>query len=145
MKFSVKGNMVFFSKDERWYFLGIFELFMIFKDLGRMIFCAVVIPKLVRNHFPRSNKFSKIFNLNTIKISYDSMPSVKNLIKLHNSKILNNDQDKIQRPCTCRRKKSCLLNGMVIQMYGIQSRGNHQYQLLEIQRNVRARVQIKIQ
>ena len=54
---------------------------------------------------------SKACNLNTIKISYSSMSSLKNLIKQHNSKILNKDQDKIQRPCNCRIKKSCPLNG----------------------------------
>ena len=69
------------------------------------------ISKLFRKHFPRSHKLSKIFNLNTIKISYSSMPNVKNLIKQHNSKILNKDRDKIQRPCNCRIKESCPLNG----------------------------------
>ena len=70
-----------------------------------------VFLKLVRKHFPRSHKLSKIFNLNTIKISYSSMPNIKNLIKQHNSKILSNDQDKMQWPCNCRMKDSCLLNG----------------------------------
>ena len=70
-----------------------------------------VFLKLVRKHFPRSHKLSKIFNLNTIKISYSSMPNVKNLIKQHNSKILNKDRDKIQRPCNCRMKDNCPLNG----------------------------------
>ena len=70
-----------------------------------------VFLKLVRKHFPRSHKLSKIFNLNTIKISYSSMPNIKNLIKQHNSKILSNDQDKVQRPCNCRMKESCPLNG----------------------------------
>ena len=69
-----------------------------------------VFLKLVRKHFPRSHKLSKIFNLNTIKISYSSMPNVKNLIKQHNSKILNKDRDKIQRPCNCGMKESCPLN-----------------------------------
>ena len=70
-----------------------------------------VFLKLVRKHFPRSHKLSKIFNLNTIKISYSSMPNVKNLIKQHNSKILNKDQEKIQQPCNYKIKKSCPLNG----------------------------------
>ena len=39
------------------------------------------------------------------------MPNVKNLIKQHNSKILNKDRDKIQRPCNCRIKESYPLNG----------------------------------
>ena len=69
-----------------------------------------VFLKLVRKHFLRSHKFNKIFNLNTIKISYSSKPNVKNLIKQHNSKILSNDQDKIQWPCNYRMKESCLLN-----------------------------------
>ena len=70
-----------------------------------------VFLKLVRKHFPRSHKFNKIFNLNTIKISYSSMPNVKNLIKQHNSKILSKDQDKTQRSCNCRIKESCPMNG----------------------------------
>ena len=70
-----------------------------------------VFLKLVRKHFPRSHKLSKIFNLSTIKISYSSMPNVKKLIKQHNSKFLNKDRDKIQRTCNCRIKESCPLNG----------------------------------
>ena len=70
-----------------------------------------VFLKLVRKHFRRSHKLNKIFNLNTIKISYSSMPNVKNLIKQHNSKILNKDQDKIQQSCNCRIKESFPLNG----------------------------------
>ena len=70
-----------------------------------------VFLKLVRKHFPRSQKLSKVFDLNTIKISYSSMPNVKNLIKQHNSKILNKDRNKTQQPCSCRIKESCPLNG----------------------------------
>ena len=63
-----------------------------------------VFLKLVRKHFPRSHKFSKIFNLNTIKVSYSSMPNIKNLIKQHKLKILNKEQDKIQRSWYTRQK-----------------------------------------
>ena len=66
---------------------------------------------LVRKHSSRSHKYNKIFNLNIIKISYSSMPNINNLIKQHNPKILNKDQDKIQRSCNCRIKESCPLNG----------------------------------
>ena len=65
-----------------------------------------VFLKLVRKHFPRSHKLSKIFNLNTIKIGYSSIPNEKNLIKRHNSKILNKDRDKIQRHVTAELKKT---------------------------------------
>ena len=49
-----------------------------------------------------------------IKISYSSMPNIKNLIKLHNSKILNKGRYKTQRPCNFRIKESCPLNGKCI-------------------------------
>ena len=61
-----------------------------------------VFLKLVRKHFPRSHKFSKTFNLSTIKISYSSISNIKNLIKQHNSKIPNKDQNKIQWSCNCQ-------------------------------------------
>ena len=76
-----------------------------------------VFLKLVRKHFPRSHKLSKIFNLNTIKISYSSMTNVKNLIKQHNSKILNKDRGKIQRPCNCRIKEICPLNDKCLHQF----------------------------
>ena len=66
-----------------------------------------VFLKLVRKHFPRSHKFNKIFKLNTIKISYSTMPNVKNLIKQHNSKILSKEEDKTERSCNCTIKESC--------------------------------------
>ena len=39
------------------------------------------------------------------------MPNVNNLIIQYMSKILNNDQNKIQRPCNCRIKENYLLTG----------------------------------
>ena len=93
-----------------------------------------VFLKLVRKHFPRSHKLCKIFLLNTLKISYSSMPNVKNLIKQHKSKILNKDRDKIQRRCN-KIKEIAELKKVVLRMvksspmYGIQGRSNHQYHL----------------
>ena len=51
-----------------------------------------VFLNLVRKHFPRSHQLMKIFNLNTIKISYSSRPKVEDLIN-------------------CRIKESYPLNG----------------------------------
>ena len=45
LNFSEMGNTVFFSAKklmERSYSLGLFELSMIFQDLGNMVFCAVL-------------------------------------------------------------------------------------------------------
>ena len=47
LNFSVLGNTVFFSVKklmERWYFLGLFKLFMIFRNLKNMVFRAVFNP-----------------------------------------------------------------------------------------------------
>ena len=55
-----------------------------------------VFLRLVTKHLPRSQKLSKTFNSNIIKISYSSILKVKNLIKQHQSKILNKNEDKIQ-------------------------------------------------
>ena len=62
--------------------------------------------EIVKSHDPIR---VKLFNLNTIniKISYSSMPNVKNLIKQHNLKILSKDQDKIQQSFNCRIKEIC--------------------------------------
>ena len=81
-------------------------------DVKRIIKANIskIFLKLVRMNFPRSHKFKKIFNSNTIKISYSSMPSVKNLTKQHNSRILSKEQDKRQRSCYCRINASCPLN-----------------------------------
>ena len=37
--------------------------------------------KLVRKHFPKSGKYHKIFNLNTLKLSYCCTTNVGNIIK----------------------------------------------------------------
>ena len=70
-----------------------------------------VFLKLITTHFSRSHLFNKVFNLNIIKISYSSMPNVKNLIKQHNPTIMSKDQDKIQRSCNCGIKETCPLDG----------------------------------
>ena len=44
--------------------------------------------KLVRKHFPRDHKLHKIFNPNTLKLSYCSMKNISNIIKQHNATVL---------------------------------------------------------
>ena len=49
-------NTVFFCSKklmESWYFLDIFYLFMIFQDLGKMVFCAVKIELEIFNFIKR--------------------------------------------------------------------------------------------
>ena len=44
--------------------------------------------RLIDKHFPRHHKFYKLFNCNNVKLSYSCMPSMKNVIQKHNSKIM---------------------------------------------------------
>ena len=66
---------------------------------------------LIKKYFPKHHKFHKIFNSNTLKLSYCCTTNMANIIKQHNSSILNN-ATKIQEPtCNCRTKANCPLNG----------------------------------
>ena len=65
---------------------------------------------LVRKHFNRSHKYAKIFNQNTLKLSYSCTPNVATIIKQHNAFVLNGKND-APRSCNCRVKDSCPLQG----------------------------------
>ena len=45
--------------------------------------------KLVKKHFPRGHKLYKIFNRNTLKLSYSSMSSISSVIKQNNYRVLS--------------------------------------------------------
>ena len=53
--------------------------------------------KLVRKHFPKNSKYYKIFNLNTLKLSYCCTINVGNIIKQQNFKVLNKTNDNTDR------------------------------------------------
>ena len=67
--------------------------------------------KIVKKHFVKDHKYYKIFNRNTLKLSYSCMTNVQNIIKGHNSKVLNAENKKEQRACNCRKKEQCPMNG----------------------------------
>ena len=67
---------------------------------------------LIKKHFPKHHKFYCLFNKNNIKISYSCMENIGNIIKKHNQKILNKDDQQItHNPCNCRKKDNCPLEG----------------------------------
>ena len=74
------------------------------KNIGKLFI------KLVREHFPKKSKYHKIFNLNTLKLSYCCTTNVGN-IKQHNSKVLSKTNDNINRKCNCQSTPNCPLNG----------------------------------
>ena len=83
--------------------------------------CLRVIDKC----FPAGHKLRKIFNRNTLKLSYSCMPNVQQIIKGHNQTVLKNSaqqaQDQAERSCNCKKKEEypleghCLAKGIVYQ------------------------------
>ena len=68
-----------------------------------------VFLKLLKKHFPTSHILHKIFNKNTVKISYSCMENINYIISSHNKVILNPRATSFG--CNCRKKESCPLNG----------------------------------
>ena len=63
--------------------------------------------KLAKKHFPCNNSFHKIFNKNTINISYSCMRNISLIIVSHNKSILC--PKATEYGCNCRNKESCPL------------------------------------
>ena len=66
---------------------------------------------LLDRHFPKNNSLHQICNRNTIKISYSCMTNMENIIKAHNSKIINSTTAQEPDKCNCRNKENCPLPG----------------------------------
>ena len=64
--------------------------------------------------FPENHKLRKIFNRNTLKISYSCMPNVKNSLDAHNKKQLE-EPHQLLRTCNCRDRTNCPLDGTCLQ------------------------------
>ena len=73
--------------------------------------------KLVKQHFLKHHKLNKIFNKNTIKLSYCCMKNISSILKQHNIKILSAESNKkcslIANKECCPCKEYCLKECMV--------------------------------
>ena len=69
---------------------------------------AATFLRLVKRHFPPGSTLAKIFNRNTLKVSYSCSPNIASIIKGHNARILNPPEKK---RCNCRNKSTCPLDG----------------------------------
>ena len=67
--------------------------------------------KLVKKHFPKHHRLHKLFNPNTVKLSYSCMSNMSSFIKEHNSNILSSPTNTEERSCNCRNKENCPLDG----------------------------------
>ena len=79
------------------------SLIRVKKNIGKEFF------KLICTHFTKNHSFRKMFNLNTIKISYSLMKSMKNLVKQHNARVLKNQENLEKISCNCRVRDNCPL------------------------------------
>ena len=64
---------------------------------------------LIKKHFPPHHKFHKLFNKNTVKISYSCTQNIKSIINSRNAKILFPKKSTEQRTCNCLNKVNCPL------------------------------------
>lgn len=66
---------------------------------------------LIDKHFKREHKLHKIFNRNTVKVSYGCMDSMGKFISSHNAQATQAPSTNIDIPCNCINKAACPLNG----------------------------------
>ena len=70
---------------------------------------------LLDKHFNRDNPLSRIFNRNTVKISYSCTKNMCNILSNHNKRLLNElttwDWNPNDESCNCRNKEECPLDG----------------------------------
>ena len=67
--------------------------------------------QLLDKHFPTANPLHKLFNRNTVKVSYSCMPNMKSIISRHNHKILSKSKTTPnQNNCNCRKPSECPMN-----------------------------------
>jgi len=81
-------------------------------DIGRKFL------NLIGKHFPKPHRFHKIFNRNTIKISYSCTQNMSSVIAAHNKRILNKEpviSEESSRTCNCRVPQECPLDGSCLQ------------------------------
>ena len=77
---------------------------------------------LVDLHFPVNHKLHKIFNRNSIKVSYSCMRNLKSIISSHNHKILQSQRSISTKTYNCITKTACQSNNpMFVKKYCLSS------------------------
>ena len=70
---------------------------------------------ILDKHFNRDNPLSRIFNRNTVKISYSCTKNMYNILSNHNKRLFNELITRDRNPdvgsCNCRNKEECPLGG----------------------------------
>ena len=77
-------------------------------NVGKMFF------NLIDKHFKKGTFLGKLFNRNTLKLSYSCCPKIKARISTHNRRLLNNMNNKKnihEDKCNCQVKVNCPMQG----------------------------------
>ena len=63
--------------------------------------------------FYPKHPLSKLFNKNTMKLSYSCTPNIKSIIASHNHTVINKETERAsqERTCNCRVKNNCPMQG----------------------------------
>ena len=68
--------------------------------------------QLIDTCFPKDNPLRKIINRNTVKVAYRTMPNMKQILSMHNSKVRYQEVEKPPPGCNCRGGRAvCPLQG----------------------------------
>ena len=64
-------------------------------------------------NFPKTNKLHKIFNKNTVKVSYNCMSNMTSILSSHNLNVINTFKTQTYS-CNYRTEKSCPLQNQCL-------------------------------
>ena len=73
--------------------------------------------RILSKNFFLKHRYHKIFNRNTVKISYSCLLNMSSIIKSHYNKVIANSQNTIDvaksdgKTCNCRKQAACPLEG----------------------------------
>ena len=73
---------------------------------------GITFLNLIKKHFPKTNKLLKIFNKNTVKISYTCMNNISSIISVHKKNLLN--PNATQYGCNCRIREDFPLHSQCL-------------------------------
>ena len=65
---------------------------------------------MINRHFPKSHRLHRIFNRNTVKVSYSCMQNMSKTYKGHNGKITSAPCNQLTL-CNCQEKGECPMDG----------------------------------
>ena len=65
---------------------------------------------MINRHFPKSHRLHKIFNTNTVKVSYSCMQNMSKICKQHNGKVTSTSCNQLTLS-NCQVKIECPMDG----------------------------------